>query len=212
MADKRDRPTPFHKEHCLTYIQKLWDADTLAMFHHPVSATEVPDYYTVIKCPIDLSSIKEKIEKGEYEADADVEADVALMITNALEYNEKHSPWYEQAKKMRSSYVTLAKQCGLAVDDDTSFIPKKKFKDDERTLRVEEEKNKENFTEVMGELKKESELSIEELRAKYAHKEEEDSAAEEEEDEDEEDDEESAGDFSSEEESEEESDTDTSSD
>ncbi|EPY34571.1 bromodomain protein [Strigomonas culicis] len=182
-AEKRPRAV-LQKDKCLSFIQKVWDADKLAMFHHPVSATDVPGYYEVVKNPVDLSSIKHKIEKGEYNEDADVEADVALMLANALEFNEKGSHWHRRAKEIRRHYLTFAKECGLNIDDDNSFIPSKKAKDDESTLRKAENKYKEDFSEVMENMKKEREMSIEELRAKYAHKEDESSG----DDEDEEDD------------------------
>lgn len=184
-ADKRPRES-LQKEKCLAFIQKVWDADKLAMFHHPVSAADVPGYYEVVKNPVDLSAIRQKIENGVYKEDADVEADVALMLSNALEFNDKGSQWHRQAKEIRHNYLKFAKECGVNIDDDNSFIPSKKAKDDESTLRKAESKYKENFSEVMENMKKESEMSIEELRAKYAHKDDEDSNEDEEDDEDEE--------------------------
>lgn len=59
-----------NNEKCLSYIAKLWDADTLKMFHHPVSASEVPDYYKIIASPIDLSTIIKKINENKYKSDA----------------------------------------------------------------------------------------------------------------------------------------------
>lgn len=58
-----------NQEKCLSYITKLWDDDTLKMFHHPVSATDVPDYYKIIASPIDLSTIMKNINEGKYKSD-----------------------------------------------------------------------------------------------------------------------------------------------
>jgi hypothetical protein len=35
-------------------------------FAEPVSAEDVPDYYTKIKYPIDLSTIQQRLKEGDY--------------------------------------------------------------------------------------------------------------------------------------------------
>lgn len=165
--EKRPRET-CNKERCLSFISKLWEADHLAMFHHPVSATEVPGYYDVITSPMDLSTIKANIEKGKYESDTDVQDDVALMISNALEFNDKGTAWYNLAKWMRTEYLTLARQSGLDVDADAAFIPAKKARDDESTIRKAEAKYGEELDCVLSDLEKEKEIPLEELRKRYS--------------------------------------------
>ncbi|CCW60154.1 unnamed protein product [Phytomonas sp. EM1] len=165
-AEKRPLES-FHKVECISFINKLWEADTLSMFHHPVSTTEVPNYHDVIKNPMDLSTIKAKIEKGAYKQDSDVETDVALMLTNALQFNEKGTVWYNLAKDLRKKYATFAKECGLAFDADGAFIPTKKARDDETTIRKAERKYKEELNEVINDLEKDKEIPLEELRALY---------------------------------------------
>ncbi|EAN78149.1 bromodomain factor 2 protein, putative [Trypanosoma equiperdum] len=164
---KNERDTSFNKNGCLVFVSRLWDLDKLGMFHHPVSAEELPDYHTVIKRPVDLSSIRDGIEKGTYATDVDVQNDVARMITNALEYNAKGSTWYQEAMSFRKTYLDLARQSGLVVDDDEAYIPSRSFKDDESTLRRAEKRNKEDLDEVLRGLEAEKDVPLEELRAKY---------------------------------------------
>ncbi|CCW66878.1 unnamed protein product [Phytomonas sp. Hart1] len=157
----------FHKSECLLFIKKLWEADTLSMFYHPVSKTEVPNYYDVIKNPMDLSTIKANIEKGVYKQDSDVETDVALMLTNALLFNEKGSEWYNLAKELRKKYTEFAKECSLVFDPDGAFIPAKKVRDNETTIRKAERKYKEELNEVINDLEREKEIPLEDLRKLY---------------------------------------------
>ena len=58
-------------------------------FLQPVDpvALNIPDYFTVIKRPMDLSSIKNKIELKVYAAAEDIEADFRLMCSNCYTYN-----------------------------------------------------------------------------------------------------------------------------
>lgn len=168
-GEKRSRDTAsFHKQQCLSFVNKLWEADTLAMFHHPVSATEVPGYYEVIEEPMDLSTIRAKIEAGKYSSDAEVEDDVALMLSNALDFNAKGSPWHDLAKKLKKSYPAIAQRAGLSLDADQVFIPTKKVRDDESTLRKAEKNGDEKLDEVLETMEKEKEIPLDELRLKYA--------------------------------------------
>lgn len=170
-AEKRARSTSsFHKQQCLSFVQKLWEADTLAMFHHPVSATDVPGYHDVVAEPMDLSTIRQKIEEERYSSDSEVEDDVALMLSNALDFNEKGTQWHALAKKLRKLYPTIAEQVGLSFDADQVFIPSKKVRDDESTLRKEEKKGGEKLSEVLEAMEKEKEIPLDELRLMYARR------------------------------------------
>lgn len=170
-GEKRARDTSgFHKQQCLSFIKKLWEADTLAMFHHPVSATDVPGYYDVVEEPMDLSTIRQKVEEDKYHADTELEDDVALMLSNALDFNEKGSQWHAHAKKLKKTYPAIAQQSGLSFDADQVFIPTKKVRDDESTLRREEKSGGEKLDEVLETMEKEKEIPLDELRLMYARR------------------------------------------
>ncbi|KAH9588632.1 Bromodomain [Trypanosoma melophagium] len=164
---KREREGTLDKRRCLAFVRRLWDLDELRMFHHPVSSAELPDYHTIVRCPIDLSTIRRNIEADMYTADADVQNAVAQMIANALEYNKKGTAWHRQALSFRKMYLDLARQSGLAIDVDDAYIPSRAFKDDESTLRKAEKRNEENLGSVLKELEAEKEVPLEELIAKY---------------------------------------------
>ncbi|RNF06468.1 bromodomain protein [Trypanosoma rangeli] len=165
---KREREGTLNRARCLDFVRQLWDKDELKMFHHPVSATELPDYHEVIQFPVDLSTIRRGVEAGTYDSDAEVQNAVAQMISNALEYNAKGTEWHRQALAFREVYLELAKQCGLKVDEDAVYIPSAAFKDDESTLRKAEEEHAENIGDLLKKLEEDKAVPLEELRAKYS--------------------------------------------
>ncbi|XP_073782714.1 ATPase family AAA domain-containing protein 2 isoform X1 [Danio rerio] len=61
-------------------------------FTKPVDTEEVPDYTTVIKQPMDLSTVLSKIDLHKYETVAAYLEDVDLIWQNALEYNPDRDP------------------------------------------------------------------------------------------------------------------------
>lgn len=58
---------------------------------------DYPDYYDIIKSPVDLEKIAIKIRQHEYESLDEVAADFMLMFENACKYNEPDSQIYKDA-------------------------------------------------------------------------------------------------------------------
>lgn len=63
-------------------------------FLRPVSRHEVPDYYKVIKNPMDLAKIKSKLNTGQYSTNAEVMKDIQLIFANCDLYNQNESEIY----------------------------------------------------------------------------------------------------------------------
>ncbi|XP_074841724.1 ATPase family AAA domain-containing protein 2 [Carettochelys insculpta] len=61
-------------------------------FTKPVDLDEVPDYVTVIKQPMDLSTVICKIDLHQYLTARDYLRDIDLICSNALEYNPDKDP------------------------------------------------------------------------------------------------------------------------
>lgn len=70
-------------------IEKLWDHEHSWPFQQPVDAValNIPDYYDVILYPIDLGTIKEKLEKEQYISAKEAIHDISLMLLNCIMYN-----------------------------------------------------------------------------------------------------------------------------
>lgn len=58
---------------------------------------EYPDYYDIIKNPLDLDRIEQKLRKNAYDSVNELSADFMLMFENACKYNEPDSQIYKDA-------------------------------------------------------------------------------------------------------------------
>nr|ODN94060.1 hypothetical protein L203_00235 [Cryptococcus depauperatus CBS 7841] len=70
------------------------------VFESPVRKSEAPDYYNVIKRPMDLKTIKSKIKDGRIDNIDELERDVLLIFSNAMMYNAHGSQVHEMAREM----------------------------------------------------------------------------------------------------------------
>ncbi|KAI9713764.1 MAG: hypothetical protein M1828_001358 [Chrysothrix sp. TS-e1954] len=64
---------------------------------------EVPDYYEIIKLPVSIETIQQKLEDRRYASLSEVESDVKRMERNAKEYNETGSTVYLDAERIRKA-------------------------------------------------------------------------------------------------------------
>lgn len=65
---------------------------------------EMPDYYEVIKRPVDIVKIKNKIREHRYRSLDDLEADFMLMCANAQAYNIEMSLIYEDSVLLQTIF------------------------------------------------------------------------------------------------------------
>ena len=61
------------------------------------SRKDLPDYYRVIRKPMDLKRMEKYINEGRYTRRADFEKDVRLMCNNAQRYNVEGSDIFEDS-------------------------------------------------------------------------------------------------------------------
>lgn len=64
-------------------------------FTKPVSANEVPDYFDVIKRPMDFGKIKSKLNLGDYRINEQAMKDMELIFYNCDLYNTADSEIYK---------------------------------------------------------------------------------------------------------------------
>jgi hypothetical protein len=74
-------------------------------FKAPVDVNVAPDYYQVIRNPMDISTMKAKNAKGEYRSLRDLKDDFKLMFENCIFYNGDDSI-YAQAAQVLEKVVT----------------------------------------------------------------------------------------------------------
>ncbi len=68
------------------------------MFRLLPSQKRYPEYYQVIKEPIDLKTIASHIVEGKYESLTQLEEDINLMCKNAQTFNEPGSQIYKDTR------------------------------------------------------------------------------------------------------------------
>ncbi|EDO31845.1 predicted protein, partial [Nematostella vectensis] len=73
-----------------TVLKGLWRHHHAWPFREPVDAVKLnlPDYHTIIKKPMDLGTIKKKLENNEYPCAQECIEDFRLMINNCYTYNK----------------------------------------------------------------------------------------------------------------------------
>ncbi|XP_037292662.1 LOW QUALITY PROTEIN: bromodomain-containing protein 1-like [Manduca sexta] len=91
-------------------LRLLRARDHSDIFCEPVDLHEVPDYSTIVKQPMDLSTMGKKLDRGLYKTIDDVEADFKLMIENCLTYNNKDTVFYKAGVKMREQCLPIFRE------------------------------------------------------------------------------------------------------
>ncbi|CAH9135558.1 unnamed protein product [Cuscuta epithymum] len=76
------------------------------VFNEPVDPVKlnIPDYFTVIKHPMDLGTIKKKLACGQYLSPLDFLADVRLTFSNAMTYNPPGNHVHVMADTLRKFF------------------------------------------------------------------------------------------------------------
>ncbi|KRT79741.1 PHD finger motif containing protein [Oryctes borbonicus] len=78
-------------------------------FMEPVDPTEAPDYYKVIKEPMDLQKIEEKINTQTYKKLSEFIGDMTKIFDNCRYYNPKESQFFKCAESLEAYFVNKIK-------------------------------------------------------------------------------------------------------
>lgn len=100
---KTQLPPAKLKTKCLEVLKGLQTHQHGWVFNCPVDPVELglPDYFDIIKKPMDLGTIQKRLENGSYHSIEEFSADVYLTFDNAMTYNEKGSVVYDMAKELK---------------------------------------------------------------------------------------------------------------
>ncbi|ODQ62140.1 hypothetical protein WICANDRAFT_76317 [Wickerhamomyces anomalus NRRL Y-366-8] len=106
---QRPRRGPHHAfmQHLLTEIQNhtaSWPFST------PVNKEEVPDYYEVIKEPMDLSTMESKLENDHYSTLEEFVYDARLIFNNCRKYNNETTTYFKNANKLEKFFNSKVKE------------------------------------------------------------------------------------------------------
>jgi hypothetical protein len=101
--------TPPTKEELSRLLFKIKEKDTIHIFHEPVTDAEAPGYMDVITAPMDLSTMRKKLESGNgtYSDWLEFWEDLDLMFMNALTYNQPPDKIHGYALRLRKTVATM---------------------------------------------------------------------------------------------------------
>ncbi|XP_051543721.1 probable global transcription activator SNF2L2 isoform X4 [Myxocyprinus asiaticus] len=84
------------------------------------SRKELPEYYELIKKPVDFKKIKERVRSHKYRSVSDLEKDVMLLCHNAQTYNLEGSQIYEDSIVLQSVFKSARQKIAKEESEDDS--------------------------------------------------------------------------------------------
>ncbi|XP_059666477.1 transcription factor GTE12-like [Cornus florida] len=93
-------------QQCSTILKKLTTNPSAWPFNQPVDPEKlnIPDYFSIISEPMDLGTIKTKLEKNLYSSAAEFASDVKLTFSNAMLYNPPDNYVHLMAKDLDNMF------------------------------------------------------------------------------------------------------------
>ncbi|CAB1418317.1 unnamed protein product [Pleuronectes platessa] len=100
-----------HLKYCSDILKEMLSKKHAAFawpFYKPVDAEalQLDDYHDIIKYPMDLSTVKKKVDGGEYLDARGFAADVRLIFSNCYKYNPPDHEVVARAKKLQDLFET----------------------------------------------------------------------------------------------------------
>uniref|UniRef100_A0A804PL24 Transcription factor GTE8 n=1 Tax=Zea mays TaxID=4577 RepID=A0A804PL24_MAIZE len=91
---------------CEAILKKLMTQKYSHIFNVPVDIVklQIPDYFDIVKTPMDLGTVKKKLESGSYTSPSDFAADVRLTFNNAMAYNPRGHAVHDMAIQLNKMF------------------------------------------------------------------------------------------------------------
>ncbi|KIX05307.1 uncharacterized protein Z518_06179 [Rhinocladiella mackenziei CBS 650.93] len=133
--DGDDSVTPARLAHMKRVISNLKKSNASAAFRLPVDyvALNIPSYPDVIKHPMDLGTIDQRLKQNKYTSLAAFVSDFQLIVNNCFTFNGPDHAVSQAAKKMKSSFDGQMKNLPKASVEEPSKETKKAAKKQEPT-------------------------------------------------------------------------------
>ncbi|XP_069119018.1 bromodomain adjacent to zinc finger domain protein 1A-like [Argopecten irradians] len=113
-----------HMKICEDLVVELVKHEESTPFLKPVSKKLVPDYHDIISCPMDFSTIRNKINSFIYTDAMSIVKDVRLIFSNCAQYNKKQTPEYKAGGLLSKLFEKRLRENHIGVED--SAPPSKK--------------------------------------------------------------------------------------
>ncbi|XVE51527.1 hypothetical protein DITRI_Ditri02bG0049300 [Diplodiscus trichospermus] len=104
--EKRRKMDRSMTQQCSALLKALMKHPAGWVFNQPVDpkALNIPDYFTIIKNPMDLGTIKSKLVKNTYCGIEEFVADIRLTFSNAMLYNPPSNNVHKMAEEMNELF------------------------------------------------------------------------------------------------------------
>ncbi|XP_074871900.1 bromodomain-containing protein 1 isoform X3 [Carettochelys insculpta] len=107
-------------------LDQLQEKDSARIFAQPVNLKEVPDYLDHIKHPMDLSTMRKRLDSQGYNNLHEFEEDFNLIIDNCMKYNAKDTIFYRAAVRLRDQGGVVLRQArrdaeGIGYNNETGM-------------------------------------------------------------------------------------------
>ncbi|XP_013385977.1 bromodomain and WD repeat-containing protein 3 [Lingula anatina] len=99
------------KEQCAQLLDVIYDCDDSEPFRHPVDPLDYADYANIIDTPMDLTTVKEQMQCGNYDSPQEFAKDVRLVFNNSKQYNtNKKSRIYAMTLRLSAMFEDQMKE------------------------------------------------------------------------------------------------------
>ncbi|XP_051886022.1 transcription intermediary factor 1-alpha-like isoform X2 [Pristis pectinata] len=126
---------PIDQRKCENLLLSMYCDEMSVAFQEPVPASVVPDYYKIIKKPMDMCTVKIKLQKQHtqhYQRAEDFVADVRLIFKNCEEFNEPDSEVAHAGRTLEQYFEAKL----MALFPDRIFPPLPPSKSDSERTKV----------------------------------------------------------------------------
>jgi hypothetical protein len=98
-------------------MNSLWKFKDSEIFHKPVNPMElgIPDYFDIIKNPMDFSTIKRKLTNYTYTNCREFTKDLDLVFDNCILYNGERSVIGAICNNVKNEYKKLFEQLNMSI-------------------------------------------------------------------------------------------------
>lgn len=152
---------------CETLLKTLMSQKNSWLFNKPVDvvAHNIPEYFNVIKHPMDLGTVKSKLLSNKYSSPMQFAADVRLTFSNAMTFNPPENVVHGYAmslgKFFEVRWKSIEKKLPLTADESTAskssvviepesvyVPPAKKQKTTSKETKVKQERDKRVMNDI----------------------------------------------------------------
>lgn len=82
---------------------------------------DLPEYYDIIKLPLALDTIEEKVQNNDYPTVTTLESDLKRLIQNAKDFNDPKSEIFEDAERIRKLVFNFMKVNNPAYKENSKY-------------------------------------------------------------------------------------------